>query len=354
MSALPISTVKSASKSLVSPALAINPLAATDLISLSQLSAAEIQRLFATALDLKKRPRAYFHALEGQTIVLLFEKDSLRTLVSFEVGMAKLGGRAVYLDHRTCRIGQREPIRDYARNLERWTDAIVARTYEHSTIEALAANSSAPVINALSNIEHPCQALADYLTLLERFRSLDGLKISYIGDGNNVCHSLMIGAAILGLSMTVITPDGFEPSAQIASQAQAIAKDSGATITTSNNPDDVAGHDAVYTDTWVSMGQEAETAARLKAFEKYQVTNDVMNAAGSEAVFMHCLPAHRGQEVAAEVIDGPRSVVYDQAENRMHAQNALLLHLLVGANATQSKTTNPKPKIRTATSASLR
>src|SRR5687767_977691 len=178
-----------------------------DLISIAQLSRAEIEMLFGTAAAIKASPKKFLHALEGKAIVLLFEKDSLRTLVSFEVGMAKLGGHAVYLDHRTARIGQREPIRDYAKNLERWVDAIVARTYEHSTIQALARDASVPVINALSNLEHPCQALADFFTLSEHFGGLESVRLAYIGDGNNVCHSLLLGAAILGVQMTVITPE---------------------------------------------------------------------------------------------------------------------------------------------------
>jgi ornithine carbamoyltransferase len=299
-----------------------------DLLSVAQLSRAEIEALFATAAKLKVEPQKFLHALEGKAIVLLFEKDSLRTLVSFEVGMAKLGGKAVYLDHRTSRIGQREPIRDYAKNLERWVDAIVARTYEHSTIEALAADAVVPVINALSDIEHPCQALADCFTLLEHFGSLDSLKLAFIGDGNNVCHSLMLCAATLGVNMSVITPRGFEPARTITDQARLIAKSSGGKLVVTNDLKAVGGHDAVYTDTWTSMGQEGEAEKRTKAFAGYQVTESVMRAASPKAVFMHCLPAHRGQEVAADVIDSSRSIVYDQAENRMHVQNAILLHLL--------------------------
>ncbi|MCI0364820.1 MAG: ornithine carbamoyltransferase [Phycisphaerales bacterium] len=316
------------------------PLAHKDLLSLAQLTSDEVQALFQTAGEFKRNPREFLHALEGQTIVLLFEKDSLRTLVSFEVGMAKLGGRAVYLDHRTNRIGQREPIRDYAKNLERWTEAIVARTYEHSTIESLAKDAKIPVINALSNLYHPCQGLADYFTLQERFGSLDGLKLAYIGDGNNVCHSLMIGAAKLGLTLTVIAPKSHQALKKVIDQAQVFANDSGAKITISDDPAVVSGHDAVYTDTWTSMGQEDQAAERVKVFQKYQVTDKLMRSAGPDAVFMHCLPAHRGEEVAADVIDSPRSIVYDQAENRMHVQNALLLHLL----GSKSASTKLKPK----------
>jgi len=320
------------------------PLAENDLLSLASLSQQEMTMLFETAADFKRRPQEYRSALAGQTIVLLFEKDSLRTLVSFEVGMAKLGGTAVYLDHRTNRIGEREPIRDYAKNLERWTEAIVARTYEHATIEHLAQHARIPVINALSNLYHPCQALADYFTLRDHFGSLDGLRIAYVGDGNNVCHSLIIGAAKLGISITVVSPKGYQSSHEIIKLAQPIAKQSGGSIVVCDDLDAVEDHHAVYTDTWASMGQESEAKKRRQVFMPYQVTHEVMKRAGSDAVFMHCLPAHRGEEVAAEVIDSDRSIVYDQAENRMHVQNALLLHLL----GPRGKTASASGKRRTA------
>jgi ornithine carbamoyltransferase len=306
----------------------IQPLAHKDLLSIATLSRAEIEMLFASAAKLKANPKNHLQSLEGKAIVLLFEKDSLRTLVSFEVGMAKLGGKAVYLDHRQARIGQREPIKDYAKNLERWVEAIVARTYSHATIEELAKHARVPVINALSDVEHPCQALADLFTLQERFGSFDQVKLAYIGDGNNVCHSLMLCAAKLGVAMAVITPKGYEPKLDVVTQAQLIARESGSSISITTDMKNAAGCNAIYTDTWTSMGQEAESAKRVKAFAGYQVTPAVMKAAARNAVFMHCLPAHRGEEVAAEVIDSEQSIVYDQAENRMHAQDAILLHLL--------------------------
>jgi ornithine carbamoyltransferase len=309
-------------------------LAGKDLLSIARLTRAEIDMLFATAAQVQRRPAAFRRALEGRTITMLFEKESLRTLVTFEIGMARLGGMAVYLDHRLSRIGEREDIRDYARNLERWTDAIVARTYEHSTLETLAREARVPVINALSNLSHPCQALADYYTLLRRFGSLRGVRLAYVGDGrNNVCHSLLLGAAKLGLTVTIISPPGFEPAPQVMAWAGESAAESGSNITVTDDLAAVAGHHAVYTDTWVSMGQEAETERRMKVFPPYQVTPRLMAAAGPEAVFMHCLPAHRGQEVAAEVMDSPRSIVYDQAENRLHVQNAILLHTIGGSSA---------------------
>jgi ornithine carbamoyltransferase len=308
----------------------IQPLTHKDLLSIATLTRAEIEMLFASAAKLKANPRQYLQSLEGKAIVLLFEKDSLRTLVSFEVGMAKLGGKAVYLDHRQARIGQREPIKDYAKNLERWVEAIVARTYSHSTIEELAKHARVPVINALSDVEHPCQALADFFTLHERFGSFDQVKLAYIGDGNNVCHSLMLCAAKLGVEMKVITPphEEYSPKPNIVKQAQTIARESGGEILLSTDIKDVEGCNAIYTDTWTSMGQEAESAKRVKAFAAYQVTSEVMRRALPGTVFMHCLPAHRGEEVATEVIDSEQSIVYDQAENRMHVQDAILLHLL--------------------------
>jgi ornithine carbamoyltransferase len=306
-------------------------LSSKDLLSIAQLSRGEIEMLFATAAAFKRRPAAFCRALEGRTITMLFEKESLRTLVTFEIGVARLGGMAVYLDHRLSRIGEREDIRDYAKNLERWTDAIIARTYEHSTLETLAREARVPVINALSNLSHPCQGLADYFTLAERFATLTGLRLAYVGDGNNnVCHSLLLGAAKLGLSMTVICPRGYEPAASVQALARAAAAESGACIAITADTGAVASHHAVYTDTWVSMGQECDAERRRRDFPPYQVTAELMNAAGLGAVFMHCLPAHRGEEVAAEVIDSPRSIVFDQAENRLHVQNAILLHTIGG------------------------
>lgn len=316
----------------MSEAISFKPLKHKDLLSIAQLSGVEIENLFGTAAAFKAKPQTFLHALEGKTIVLLFEKDSLRTLVSFEAGMAKLGGKAVYMDHRQARIGVREPIRDYAKNLERWVDAIVARTYEHSTISELAKDARIPVINALSNFEHPCQALADFFTLQEHFGGLQGLKLAYVGDGNNVAQSLLLGAAVLGVEITVITPPKYEPAKAVVDQAKLIARETGAAIQVTNDMKAVAGHNAVYTDTWISMGQEAEADQRLAKFKGYQVTSSVMKAASADSVFMHCLPAHRGQEVAADVIDSERSIMYDQSENRMHVQNALLLHLLASKN----------------------
>jgi len=311
------------------------PVQATDILSVAELSRDEMEMTLATAALLKRPPhyRPLHHVFAGKSLVMLFEKPSLRTRLTFEIGFAKLGGHPIYVDQQAAggRIGQRESIEDVAKNIERWTDVIVARTFAHKTVEDLAAHSRVPVINALSDRFHPCQALADVLTIAERFpdRTWNEISVGYVGDGNNVCASLLLACAILGVKkITIVTPKGYEPAAHVVAQARKIAAASGTKIALANQIDALAQHEVVYTDTWVSMGSEAEAEQRLKIFAPYQVTPRVMKLAGGNAIFMHCLPAYRGKEVAAEVIDGPQSVVFDQAENRMHAQNALLLHML--------------------------
>ncbi|MBV9268568.1 MAG: ornithine carbamoyltransferase, partial [Acidobacteriaceae bacterium] len=259
-------------------------------------------------------------------IALLFEKPSLRTRMTFELAIKQLGGDCVT---QIGEIGDREPLKDVARNLARWTDAIVARTFLQTTIEELAHWSGLPVINALSDLYHPCQALADILTLKEHFGKLRGLKLAFCGDGNNVAHSLLLCCTRLGVSCSVATPDGYQPSKEIVQQAQSLAADSGAAVEITTDPyAAVRLADAVYTDVWVSMGQESEREERKTVFSPYQVTSDLMEHAADDAIFMHCLPAKRGLEVTDEVIESPRSVVFDQAENRLHVQKALLLALL--------------------------
>ncbi len=306
------------------------PLQTSDLLTIAELTQSEISTLLMTALLLKSDYRPFQGALAGRSLVMLFEKPTLRTRLTFEIGFAKLGGHPVYFDQQTSRIGQRETIHDCAKNLERWTDVIVARTFSHQTIQELADHASIPVINALSDRFHPCQALADVLTISEHFpdRKWSELSLAYIGDGNNVCHSLMLISAILGLNVTVITPKGYEPAKDVTARSQELALESGASLVVTNDVNAAAGHDVIYTDTWISMGDEAQAEQRLNVFAPYQVTRQVMKAANRNAIFMHCLPAYRGKEVSAEVMDGRQSVVFDQAENRMHAQNALLLHLL--------------------------
>ena len=304
---------------------------ATHVLRGTDLGADAIREILAEAADLKaalrRDPAATASLLRGRSLVMLFEKPSLRTRVSFEIGMAKLGGTAVHLDHRAERLGVRESVADYARNLERWCDVIVARVFEHATLEQLAEASSVPVVNALSERFHPCQALADLLTLAEHGRPLGEASIAFVGDGNNVCHSLMETVAILGGRFIAITPESCRPDERTLAECRELAKASGAEILWSDDPSSVAGADAVYTDAWISMGQ-SDAHDKRGRLTPYRVDPALMRKAGPEALFMHCLPAHRGEEVLDEVIDSPASVVYDQAENRMHAQNALLVRLI--------------------------
>jgi len=304
-------------------------LSVRDLVAERDLTRRDIDLIFQWSERVKALPRAYARALEGKQLALIFEKPSLRTRVTFEVGMTSMGGFAIYLDHAKPRLGERESIKDVARNLERWVDGIVARTYAHSAVEELATYASIPVINALTDLLHPCQALGDYFTLREKFGGLKGLKLAFVGDGNNVCHSLLITGAKLGVSVSVATPAGFAPKPEIVAEAKACALETGAKLELVRDPvEAVAGAHAVYTDVWASMGQEYAAHLRAQVFAPYQVTEHLMAAADPTAVFMHCLPAHRDQEVATAVIDSARSIVYDEAENRLHVQKALLLLLL--------------------------
>jgi ornithine carbamoyltransferase len=269
-------------------------------------------------------------------MVLMFEKASLRTRLSFETGINTMGGNAIFVDHTSSPLGEREGVADVARNVERWVDIIVLRTYAHDTIVEMAANSRVPVVNALSDFEHPCQALADFMTLEEHFGSAAGLNFTYLGDGNNVCHSLMLTGAKLGANVTVATPRGYSPDIEIVTLARETAEANGCEIRLLQDPQAaVEGADAVYTDVCVSMGFEHESTKRAPIFRPFQVNEALMQKATPHAVFMHCLPARRNAEVTDAVLDGPQSIVFDQAENRMHAQKALLLLLLGGlANVT--------------------
>lgn len=306
------------------------PLAlSTDLITGTEWNAARVQEVFQLSAEVKARPDHYGSALAGRFLALILEKPSLRTRVTFEVGMRSLGGTAIFLDQTVSRLGERESIPDVARNLSRWVHGIVARVFEQRELEQLAEFASVPVINALSDRFHPCQAYADFFTLRERYATLRGIKLAYIGDGNNVCHSLMTTAARVGAEMRVATPAGFEPDASLVNEAQRVARENHGTLTILRSPQEaVSGAQAVYTDVWASMGQEEEAAARAKIFASYQVNDTLMKEAGPDALFMHCLPAHRGAEVTDSVMDSPRSVVFDQAENRLHVQKAILLMLL--------------------------
>jgi ornithine carbamoyltransferase len=310
-------------------------LAGEDLCSISDLSSAEVRAILKLGHDVKRNPRDYRHALDAKQMVLMFEKASLRTRLSFEAGINTMGGNAIFVDHTSSPLGEREAIADVARNVERWVDVIVLRTYAHDTITEMAANSRVPIINALSDFEHPCQALADFMTLQEHFGSVAGMNFTYLGDGNNVCHSLMLAGAQLGANVTVATPRGYSPDIEIVTVARDMAQANGCEVRLLQDPQAaVENADAVYTDVCVSMGFEHESTKRAPIFRPFQVNETLMGKAAGHAVFMHCLPARRNAEVTDAVLDGPQSIVFDQAENRMHAQKALLLLLLGGLSNT--------------------
>ena len=300
-----------------------------DLLSTHDLAPHEIHALFNLTAMLKQRPADFRSALAGKQMVMFFEKPSLRTRLTFEAGMDSLGGSTFFVDQTSSRIDARESLSDIAHNLERWIDLIVLRTFQHSTIEDMAAHADVPVINALSDLEHPCQALADLFTLQEHFGDISTTRLAYVGDGNNVAHSLLLAGAALGLSISIATPAAHAPLPTIVEAAEALAEQTGAAINIGTDPHEaVAGADAVYTDVWASMGKEGEANSRSAVFAPYQVNAALMQGAAPHALFMHCLPAHRGWEVTDEVIDAPNSVVFDQAENRLHIQKAILMWLL--------------------------
>lgn len=297
------------------------------LLSIKDLSQKQLQELLTLAKQIKTNPAEYSNALAGKSIATIFEKPSLRTRVSFDVGINKLGGHAIYLDQQNGAMGKREPVKDFATNLSCWVDGIVARTFAHSTIEELAEHGSVPVINALSDMYHPCQGLADFLTLSEQFDDVSKVKLAYIGDGNNVTHSLMYGAALLGAKMTVVCPQGHFPDGQVVVEAQEIAAKHGGELVLTSDISALGEQDAIYTDTWISMGDNADMAEIEAKFKPYQINAELMSKAGAN-YFMHCLPAYREVEATAEVVDGEGSLILQQAENRMHAQNAVLVTLL--------------------------
>jgi ornithine carbamoyltransferase len=299
---------------------------AQDLTKDLDLSNEEVVSLLELAEQVKGQPARYAHSLTGRYLSLLFEKPSLRTRLTFELAIKQLGGDCVV---SIGPVADREPLKDVARNLDRWTNAIVARVFLQQTIDDLAKWSNVPVINALSDLYHPCQALADVLTLREQFGDLHGLKVTFVGDGNNVANSLMLSATRLGMNFTLACPAGFEPKAEVLSDARALAEVCGTSIEISHNPQEaVAGASAIYTDVWASMGQEQQVEERKRIFAPFQVNEALMSQARPNAVFMHCLPAKRGQEVNDAVMESPQSVVFNQAENRLHAQKALLLMMM--------------------------
>jgi ornithine carbamoyltransferase len=296
-------------------------------LTLEEFSSKELLALLALAARVKKAPLGYKRALVGQCLAMIFEKNSTRTRVSFEVGMAQLGGHALFLG-KDIQMGKSETVADTARVLSRFVQGIMIRTFAHRTVEELAAHATVPVINGLSDSHHPCQTLADLQTIQENFKKFKGLQLVFVGDGNNVSHSLMIGAAKVGMHFKLVCPAGYEPDPSVLERSRSEAKRTGSRVeVTPKVEGSVKGADVVYTDVWTSMGQEAEGAKRLKDFQGYQVEEKLM-AESPKAIFMHCLPAHRGEEVSAGVIDGPRSRVWDEAENRLHAQKALLVTLM--------------------------
>jgi ornithine carbamoyltransferase len=303
-----------------------------DFLSAADFSADEVRTVFARAAALKAEFRATRrHAdppLVGRTLAMLFQRPSLRTRVTFDAGMSQLGGHAIYLTHDTV-LGAREAVRDVARNLDRFVDGIVARTGPHEVVSELASQASIPVINGLTLREHPCQALADVFTIAERFGETRGLALAFVGDGNNVYHSLALLGAALGLEVRLAHPAGYAPNARIVARARELASGTGGRLVFATEPEEVVrGAAIVYTDAWTSMGQEAETEERRDAFVRYQVNDRLLDAAGPDALVMHCLPAHRGEEITSQVMDGPRSLILEQSENRLHVQKALLVEIL--------------------------
>lgn len=296
----------------------------------------DFEQIIANAIKMKKELRSSSQKkgskpdpLKGMVLGMVFEKPSLRTRISFEVGMAQLGGRAIYISPDEVGIGKRESTHDVANVLSRYVNAIMYRAFSNKIMRELAAHAQVPVINGLDDMEHPCQCAADLMTVLEKKQKLAGLRLVYVGDGNNVCNSLMLGCALVGMNMRASTPKDFRPNSDILAKAQEIAKGKGCSIEVLPNPfQAIEGADVVYTDTWVSMGQESEKAQREKVFLPYQVNEKLLEGAAKDFIFMHCLPAHRGLEVSADVIDGPHSVVFDEAENRLHAQKSILVSVL--------------------------
>ena len=306
-----------------------------DFVSIRDFSPQQIKHFLEVACRIKADPGAYSDALKGKTLAMIFEKPSLRTRVTFDVGMEELGGHPLYLSPAEISLGKRESVYDVARNLERMVQGIMIRTFAHNIVVEMACCASIPVINGLTDYSHPCQALADYLTMLEVKGRIAGLKVAYIGDGNNVAHSLMFAGAQLGAHVWIATPPGYEPDASARAWVLERCAQTGASCTLTHDPQIAAfGADVIYTDVWTSMGQERETEKRSRIFKPYQVNAKLFGCARADAIFLHCLPAHRGDEVTDEVIDSPRSFVFSQAENRLHAQKAVMLELM-GAGAVE-------------------
>ena len=298
-----------------------------DLLSMLDLTTEEIYQILETAasLKLKQYTGEPHHLLKGKTLGMIFEKSSPRTRVSFETGIYQLGGYGLFLSSNDLQIGRGEPVSDTASVLCRYLDGIMARVFKHQTVADLAKYSRVPVINGLCDYEHPCQILADFQTIMEKKRKLEGLKLTYVGDGNNVCNSLLFGCALVGMNISIASPKGYEPAKDVVKKASECAARFGSSVEVTNSVEKAAKDaDVIYTDVWASMGQEKEQLLRVKAFEGFQVNAKNLKSAAADYIFLHCLPAHRGEEVSAEIIDGPHSVIYDEAENRLHAQKAVM------------------------------
>lgn len=298
-----------------------------DLLTGFEMTQQQALDLIALGKDLKAQPAKYAQTLAGKSVVTLFEKQSLRTRVTFDIGVNKLGGHAVYLDQTNGAMGSREDVKDFAANISRWADCIVARVYDHKTLVEMQQHSSVPVINSLCDLYHPCQGMADFLTISQHYDDLTKVKLAYVGDGNNVTHSLFIVGAILGATVTAVCPIGHSPDAQIMKQAQDIAAKTGATINITSTIDDIKGYDVVYGDTWLSMGDDTPLAQIKAKFMPYQINQALLDHTGIKHI-LHCQPAHRGLDITSEVMDDPASLIFDQAENRMHIQNAIMLTLI--------------------------
>jgi ornithine carbamoyltransferase len=304
-------------------------MSAHDFLSIKDFSPEQIRHFLELACQIKAHPGAYTGALRGKTLAMIFEKPSLRTRVTFDVGIQQLGGFSLYLSPAEINLGKRESVYDVAKNLERMVQGIMIRTFSHEIVEQMAEYASIPVINGLTDYSHPCQALADYLTILEIKGRVAGLKIAFLGDGNNVCHSLMFAGAQLGAHVWVASPPGYEPKTEALHWAYERGLRTGGTCTVTHDPIEAAsGADVIYTDAWASMGQEPEAEKRRQVFPPYQVNPALFACARADATFLHCLPAHRGEEVTGDIIDSPRSAVYQEAENRLHAQKAIMLELM--------------------------
>jgi ornithine carbamoyltransferase len=313
-----------------------------DFLSLHDITISEMEALLLLAEEVKAHPETYTVALQGKMAALIFEKPSLRTRVTFEVGFEQMGGHAVYLAPGDIGLGKRESVKDVARNLSRWVNVLIVRTFSQKLLEELAFAASVPIINALTDLLHPCQAIADLMTLQEAKGTLKGLRLVYVGDGNNVALSLAHAAGKVGMHFAIACPPGYEPNADILTEALADGASTGAEITVVHDPREILPHaDAIYTDVWTSMGQEKEAAERQRAFAGFRVDRALMDVAPPDAVFLHCLPAHRGEEVSDEVLDGPHSVALEQAENRLHAHKAILLAVLAGQESKKLKQAQP-------------